>query len=178
MAIAGYIRMPVMACVEVLSNGIAIEMSAFAFASASPLGMLTDIAPFFNEMFTGWRVLFLTSEPGTLGVRFSTSAPSPGISRIRSSAIQVGLESTLSAGLPFGWNSDWRYSLQNRWNALLKAGIWVWGKQRFKGSYARNYDFDEMEVTRFTNGSTFTGGRIKFRTAPEEPSMADNLGVP
>jgi hypothetical protein len=82
MAIAGYIRMAVMACVDVLLNGIAIEMPAFAFASASLLGMLTDIAPFFDEMFTGCRVPFLTSEPGTLGVRFSTSASSPGIWRI------------------------------------------------------------------------------------------------
>jgi hypothetical protein len=68
MAIAGYIRMPVMAWVDALSNGIAVGMRAFAFASAS---MLTDIAPFFDEMFTGWHVAFLTSEPGILKVRFS-----------------------------------------------------------------------------------------------------------
>jgi hypothetical protein len=87
-----------MPCVDALSNGIAIGMRAFAFASASILVMLTDIAPFFDEMFTGWRVPFLTSEPGTLGVRFAIPAPSPGISRIRSSAIQVG------------WDSDSEYN--------------------------------------------------------------------
>jgi hypothetical protein len=81
-------------------------------------------------------------------------------------------------GVPFGWNSDWRYSLENDWNALLKTGIWVWGKQRFKGSDARNFDFDEIEATRFMNGSTFADGRIEFRTAPEEASVAANFGVP
>jgi hypothetical protein len=125
MAIARYIRMPVMACADALSNGIAIGMRAFVFASASMLAMLTDIAPFFDEMF-----------------------------------IQVGLESTLSAGLRFGWNSDWGYSLENGWNARLKAGIWVWEKQRFKDSDDRNFDFDEMDATRFANGSTFAGGWI------------------
>jgi hypothetical protein len=104
MAIAGYIRMPVIACVDALSNGIAIGTRAFAFASATMLAMLTDIAPFFGEKFAGSGVPFLTWEPGILGVRCPISAPSPGISRIQFSAIQVGLESTLSAGLPFGWN--------------------------------------------------------------------------
>jgi hypothetical protein len=79
--------------------------------------------------------------------------------RIRSSAIQVGLESTLSAGFPLDGNWNWRYSLENGWNALLKAVIWIWGKQRFKGSHARNYHFDEMEATRFMNGQAFAGGR-------------------
>jgi hypothetical protein len=77
MAIADYIRMPVMASVDALSNGIAIGMRAFAFAPASMLAMLTDIAPFFDEMFTGWRVPFLTLEPGILGVRLSISDPQP-----------------------------------------------------------------------------------------------------
>jgi hypothetical protein len=53
--------------------------------------MLTDVAPFFGEMFTDWRVPFLTSEPGTLEVRPSMSASSPGISLIQSSPIPVGL---------------------------------------------------------------------------------------
>jgi hypothetical protein len=88
------------------------------------------------------------------------------------------LESTLSAGLPFGWNSDWQCSLENGWNAPLKAGIWVWGRQRFKGSYARNFDLDEMDATRFTNGSTFAGVRIEFRTAPEKLRVAAKVRIP
>jgi hypothetical protein len=66
MAIAGYTRMPVMASVDALPYGAAIGTRASAFASASILAMLTDIAPFFDELFTGWGVLFLTSETGTL----------------------------------------------------------------------------------------------------------------
>jgi hypothetical protein len=70
MAITRYVRMPVMASVDVLPNGTAIWMRASAFASASILAMLTDIAPFFDEMFTRWRVPFLTSKSGTLGILF------------------------------------------------------------------------------------------------------------
>jgi hypothetical protein len=57
MAIARDVRMPAMACVDALSNGIANGMRAFAFASASILAMLTDIAPFFDEMctFRSWH---------------------------------------------------------------------------------------------------------------------------
>jgi hypothetical protein len=87
--------------------------------------MQTDIAPFFDEVFTAWRVPFLTAKSDTLAVRASMSAPSPAISPIRSSVIQVGLESTLSSRFLFGWNWDWRYSLENGWNAPLKASIWV-----------------------------------------------------
>jgi hypothetical protein len=58
MEIAGYIRMPVMASVDALPNGTAIGTRAFAFASASILAMLTDIAPFFDKMFIAWRVPF------------------------------------------------------------------------------------------------------------------------
>jgi hypothetical protein len=122
--IAGSMRMPIMPSVDALLNGIAIGRQGSAFLWASLLAMLTDIAPFFDEMFTDWQVPFLTSEPGTLGVRSSISAPSPGFSRIRSSAIHVRLESTRRVGFPFGWNWDWRYSLENGWNAPLKAGIW------------------------------------------------------
>jgi hypothetical protein len=60
----------------------------------------------------------------------------------------------------------------------LKAGIWVWAKQRFKGTYAGNFDFDEMDATRFTNGHPFACGRIEFRTAPEEPSVAAHWESP
>jgi hypothetical protein len=147
-----------MASVDALVNGAAIGTRASAFAWASILAMVTDIAPFLDEMFTGWRVPFLTSETSTLGIRPWISAPSPGISQIPSSAIQVGLKLTLIAGLPFGWNWDWQYFVENSWNAPLKAGIWVSGKRRFKGNYTRNFDFDEMDAARFTNGHTSAGG--------------------
>jgi hypothetical protein len=52
------------------------------------------------------------------------------------------------------------------------------GKQRFKGSDVGNFDFDEMDATRFTNGHTFLGGRIEFRPPPEEPNVAANFGIP
>jgi hypothetical protein len=44
--------------------------------------MLTDIAPFFNKMFTGCGVPFLVLDAGTLGVGSLISYPSPAISRI------------------------------------------------------------------------------------------------
>jgi hypothetical protein len=144
MAFAGSMRMPIMACVDALSNGAAIWTRASAFAWASILVMLIDFAPFFDEMFNAWRVPFPTSEPGTLRVWFSMSVLSPAISTIQSSVIQVGLESTLSAVFAFGRNWNWRYFLESGWSVPLKAGIWVWGKQRFKGSYAGNFNFDEM----------------------------------
>jgi hypothetical protein len=79
--------MPIMASVDTLPNGAVIGTLASAFERASLLAMLTDIAPFFDEMFTGWRVsfLFLASESRTLGIRASMSAPSPAISLIQSS---------------------------------------------------------------------------------------------
>jgi hypothetical protein len=104
MAIAGYIRIPVMAYVDALPNGPAIGTRPSAFAEAFIPAMLTDMVPFFDEILIGWCVPFLTSDPGTLRIRVLMSAPSPCISRIRSSAVQVGLKSTLSAGFPFGWN--------------------------------------------------------------------------
>jgi hypothetical protein len=109
--IFGHLRMSVMASVDTLPNGTAIGTRAVTsglepFGWASILAMLTDIPLFFDKMFTGWRVLFLSSEPGTLGVRSLMPAPSPASSRIRSSAIQTGLESTLSAAFPFGRNWD------------------------------------------------------------------------
>jgi hypothetical protein len=61
--------MPVMAWVDALLNGTAIGMRASGFVWASILAMLTEIALFFDEIFTGWRVPLLTSEPGTFGVR-------------------------------------------------------------------------------------------------------------
>jgi hypothetical protein len=103
--------------------GVCIGAGASVWPSI--LAMLTEIAPFFGEILTGWRLPFLTSEPGTPGVRFLMSTPSPGILPIQFSAIEMGLESTLSAEFPFGRNWDWRYSLENGWNAPLKAGIYV-----------------------------------------------------
>jgi hypothetical protein len=41
------------------------------------LAMLRDIRPFFDEVFTCWRVLFVTTKPGTLTVCSSMSVPSP-----------------------------------------------------------------------------------------------------
>jgi hypothetical protein len=35
-----------------------------------------------------------------------------------------------------------------------------------------------MGATRFTNGHIFARGQIEFRTAPEEPTVADNFGIP
>jgi hypothetical protein len=103
MGIVDCMRIPVIACVDALPNGAAIETRAYAFVWASISTILTEIAPFFNEMFTGSRVLFVTSEPGTLGVRSSMSAPSPAISRIRSSAecrafllVEIGTGNILS----------------------------------------------------------------------------------
>jgi hypothetical protein len=57
MAIEGSLQMLAIACVGALRNGAAIGTRASAFAWASVLAMLTDIALFFGEMFTGWRVL-------------------------------------------------------------------------------------------------------------------------
>jgi hypothetical protein len=91
--------MRVIAFVDALPSGAAIWTRASAFTSASLLAMLTDIAPFFDEMFTGWRLAFLISESRTSGLRSSVSDPFPGISEIRSSVIQVGFESTSRAGL-------------------------------------------------------------------------------
>jgi hypothetical protein len=71
------------------------------------LARLTDIVPFFDEMFTGRCVSFLTSQRGTFGVRSSMTVPSLGIAPIRFSAIQVGLKSRLSPGFPFGRSWDW-----------------------------------------------------------------------
>jgi hypothetical protein len=128
--------------------------------------MLTEIALFFDEMFTGWRVPCLTLEPGTLAVRSLMPAPSPGISRIRSSAIQLGLELVLSAEFPCGRNWNGGYSLENSWNVHSRQAFGFWGTQRFGGSYARNFDFDETDATRFTNGHIFASG------------VAVNFGIP
>jgi hypothetical protein len=54
----------------------------------------------------------------------------------------------------------------------------VWEIHRFKGSYAGKSDFDDMDAICFTKGRTFMGGGINFRTAPEEPSVAANFGIP
>jgi hypothetical protein len=54
----------------------------------------------------------------------------------------------------------------------------IWGTQKFEGSCAGNFDFDETDATRFTNVHTFAGGQIDFGTAPEEPSVATNFGIP
>jgi hypothetical protein len=104
MGIADYLQMPVMASINALPNCTAIGTPAPAVARASILAMLADMTPFFDELFTGWRVSFLTSEPGTLRIRALMSAPSSAIPQIRSSAIRVALESTLSAAFPFGRN--------------------------------------------------------------------------
>jgi hypothetical protein len=48
-----------MACVDALLNGAAIGTRASALVWA----ILTHIAPFLGEKFTGWRVPFLRSEP-------------------------------------------------------------------------------------------------------------------
>jgi hypothetical protein len=53
MAFAGSMRMLIMACVDALPNCAAIWTRVFAFASASLLAMLMDIAPFVDEMLTG-----------------------------------------------------------------------------------------------------------------------------
>jgi hypothetical protein len=49
MAIAGYIRIPVMGSVDAMPNGTAIGIRASAFVWASILAMLTDIALFFDD---------------------------------------------------------------------------------------------------------------------------------
>jgi hypothetical protein len=66
MAIAGCMQMLVTASGDALPNGMAIGTREAAIACARLMAMLTGIAPFFDEMFTRWRVAFLTSEPGTL----------------------------------------------------------------------------------------------------------------
>jgi hypothetical protein len=53
MAIAGDIKMLLMASVDALPNDAVIGTRASAFAWASLLAMLATIAPFFDEMFTG-----------------------------------------------------------------------------------------------------------------------------
>jgi hypothetical protein len=40
---------------------------------------------------------------------------------------------------------------------LSRQGFGFWETQRFKGSETGNFDFDEMDATRFTNGHTFAG---------------------
>jgi hypothetical protein len=119
--------------------------------------MLTDIAPFFDEIFTGWRVSFLTLEPGTLRVCASMSAPSPANSRIRSSAIQVGLESTLSAGFPLvGIGTG---------DILSKTVGMLRSRQAFGFCWKQGFEaaMPEMSISmkwtpiRFANGHPFAG---------------------
>jgi hypothetical protein len=63
-------------------------------------------------------------------------------------------------GVPIDQNLDWRYSLENSWNAPLKAGISVWGKAKIQRQLCRKLRFDEMNATWFTNGHTFPGGLV------------------
>jgi hypothetical protein len=62
MAIADYTRVPAMVSVDTLLNGAAIGTWTSAFAWGSILVTLTDITLFFDEMFAGRRVPFLTSD--------------------------------------------------------------------------------------------------------------------
>jgi hypothetical protein len=84
MTFVGSMRMPVMAFVDALLNSAAIWILVSASAWPNVLAMLTEVAHFSDEMFTGWGVPFQASERGTSGVRSLMSAPSPGISGIRS----------------------------------------------------------------------------------------------
>jgi hypothetical protein len=52
--------------------------------------------------------------------------------------------------------------------SISRQTFGLYGVQKFKGSYAENFDFDEMDVAQFTNGHTFAVAPIEFRTAPEE----------
>jgi hypothetical protein len=50
------------------------------------------------------------------------------------------------------------------------------GKLRFKGSSAGNFDFDEMDATRFTNGHTFAGGggsnsELRLKSQAWQPTL-------
>jgi hypothetical protein len=56
-----------------------------------------------------------------------------------------------------------------------RQGFGFRGKQRSKGSDGENFDFDEMDATRFTNGHTLADGgsnsELRAKSQPWRPTM-------
>jgi hypothetical protein len=99
-------------------------------------------------------------------------APSPVISPFPLKS----LHSHHVCSIRLGTNAECRFCVE------LELGPLIFPRKRLEcsvqGTYVGNFDFDEMDATWFTNGHSLAGGRIEFRTAPQELRAVANFGIP
>jgi hypothetical protein len=181
--------MPVMVYHDIPSNVTVIGLRASAsgpelafhmelFVWAYILPMVTDIAPFY-ETLTDWRVPFLTSASQNFGNSFFDVDPVPHqmVDPVLDYLDELGINDESQDFLLVGIGTG---GILAKTIGMLRArkAFAFWSMQAFEGSYAANFDFDEMDSTYITNVYNFAGGLIDFRIASEEPGVGNNFGIP